>query len=82
MLGNAACFKSEMQNELGQGAEFFNSYLLSGRLGGYLLCDFGSICPIHSEVPTEQVGDAVDGVCCNLGKHRSAIQLWVESNER
>lgn len=26
MLGNAASFKSEMQNALGQGAEFFNSY--------------------------------------------------------
>ena len=30
MRGNAACFKSEMQNALGEGAEFFNSYKISG----------------------------------------------------
>jgi hypothetical protein len=34
-----------------------------------------------SEVPREQVGDAVDGVCWDLGKHCSEIQLWVESIE-
>jgi len=32
MLGNAAYYKSEMRNVLGNSAEFFNSYFFSGHL--------------------------------------------------